>query len=447
MGCNTLLNQTERLKQFMNILIKDILTVLPDSTEICSVYISGDKIVSVQKGSDNSVEPKDFKADKTINGTDKLLMPGFINAHTHAPMTILRNCADDLLFNDWLFSKILPLEEKLTGEDCYWGTMLSMIEMISTGTTSFIDMYYFLDDMARAVDEAGMRAVLSRGLISDSNDPSVGESRLHEAFEIMDRWKSNSHIDFMLAPHAPYTCDFGYLQEVAQEAKSRDLRIKSHLSEGPVETVTIKDKYDCTPTELYEKAGILSDKILVAHCVQVTDNDIEILAKHNVNIVTNPVSNLKLANGIAPVPKMLKAGINVALGTDGAASNNSLNMFRELAFLALVHKGVNRDAVAVTASDAFTIATKNGAKVMGRDDLGEIKAGNTADLVLLDLNCPNMQPLNNPRSSLAYSANGSEVSTVIVGGRILMENKEFTTIDTEKVYYNISKICERIGIQ
>ena len=429
----------------MNILIMNVLTVLPESVETCSVYVSNGKIASIQTKQEPQTTPENFKAGKTIDGTGKLLIPGLINAHTHAPMTLLRNCADDLLFDDWLFGKIMPLEEKLTGEDCYWATMLAMIEMINTGTTSFIDMYYFIDDMARAVSETGMRAVLSRGLSSDSDDPSYGEIRLREALDAIETWKDHSHIDFMLAPHAPYTCDPGYLSEVALEAKHRKLGLNTHLSEGPVETVTIRERYNCTPTEMYESAGILTDTTLVAHCVQVTDSDIEILAKHGVHIITNPVSNLKLANGIAPVQKMLRAGINVALGTDGAASNNTLNMFRELGLLALIHKGVNRDALAITASEAFAIATKNGAKAMRRSDLGEIKTGNTADLVLLDLNRPNMQPTNNPFSSLAYSANGSEVETVIVGGRILMENREFQTIDVDKVYFEVSKICERIG--
>lgn len=429
----------------MNIIIKNVLTVLPESVETCSVYISDGKIASIQRKLEPQPTLENFKAEKTIDGAGKLLIPGLINAHTHAPMTLLRNCADDLLFDDWLFGKIMPLEEKLTGEDCYWGTMLAMIEMISTGTTSFIDMYYFIDDMARAVSETGMRAVLSRGLSSDSNDPSYGETSLREALDAIETWKEHPYIDFTLAPHAAYTCDPGYLKEITLEAKYRKLALNTHISEGPVETVTIRERYNCTPTELYEKAGALTNTTLAAHCVQVTDSDIEILAKHGVHILTNPVSNLKLANGIAPVPKMLKAGINVAVGTDGAASNNALNMFRELGLLALIHKGINQDALAVTASEAFAMATKNGAKAMGRSDLGEIKTGNTADLVLLNLNRPNMQPINNPFSSLAYSANGSEVETVIVGGRILMENKEFQTIDVEKVYFEISKICERIG--
>ncbi|MCL2248759.1 MAG: amidohydrolase [Oscillospiraceae bacterium] len=430
----------------MNILIKEILTLLPkadDCTDFevksCSIYIKDGIIESID------AEPDGFKADKTIEGSGKLLMPGLINAHTHASMSILRNCADDLLFNDWLFGRIMPLEDKLTGKDCYWGAKLAILEMIRTGTTSFIDMYYFMDDLAEAVDESGIRAVLSRGLIGNADDPSVGESKLKEAFDAIEKWKGHDRINFMLAPHAPYTCDDSYQRTVAAEAKRLNLRINTHISESLAENENIQKSYGCSPVELLDKTGLLTDKTIAAHCVHLSDCDIKILADRGVCVVTNPVSNLKLANGIAHVPKMQKAGIKLALGTDGAASNNTLNMFRELSTLSLIHKGANHDCLAVTAKEGIVIATQGGAAAMGRDDLGVIKPGNTADLIILNLDNPNMQPCNNLVSSLAYSTNGSEVETVMVGGRLLMENKEFLTIDSERVYHEVSKICERIG--
>jgi len=423
----------------MNILIKDILTVLPDEAITCSVYISNGVIKSITS------EPEGFIVDKTIFGNGKMLIPGLVNAHTHAPMTLLRNCADDLLFDEWLFKRIFPLEEKLTGDDIYWGTMLAVTEMLRTGTTSFIDMYDFMDDMVRAIEDTGIRAVLSRGIVGDPNDLAIGEAKLSDALNIAERYKGHKNITFMLAPHAPYTCNEEFQRVVAEEAKRVNMAINTHLSEGPVEIETIKNQYGCTPVELMDRTGLLTDTTVAAHCVQVTDSDIEILAKRGVTVATNPVSNLKLANGVAPVPKMLKAGVKVALGTDGAASNNTLNMFRELSYLSTIHKGVNHDALAITAQEGFSIATKGGAMAMGRNDLGEIKPGNVADLVILNLDCPNMQPVNNPLSSLAYSTNGSEVETVIVGGKILMENREFPHIDTKRVYHEVSKICERIG--
>ena len=422
----------------MNILIKDILTVLPDGVETCSVYISNGIIKSV------TTEPEGFIVDKTIFGAGKMLIPGLINSHSHATMTILRNCADDLLFDDWLFGRIMPLEDKLTAEDNYWGTTLAIMEMLRTGTTCFIDMYYYLDELVRAVNDSGMRAVLSRGLMN-SDGPDAGDKRLQEALDAVERHKGFDTINFVLSPHAPYTCDEGFQRTIAQEAKRLGLPIKTHISEGLVEKENILKQYGSTSVELMDKTGLLSDTTIAAHCVHVSDSDIAILAERGVTVVTNPVSNLKLANGVAPVPKMLKAGVNVALGTDGAASNNTLNMFRELAVLSTVHKGINHDALAVTAREGFDIATKGGAAAMGRKDLGEIKPGNIADLAILDLKCPNMQPVNNPISSLAYSAYGTEVETVMVGGKILMENREFLTIDADKVYHEVSKICDRIG--
>ena len=423
----------------MNILISDILAVLPDGVKTCSVYISDGVIASL------SSPPDGFVPDRTISGSGKMLIPGFINTHTHAPMTILRNCADDLLFNDWFFGRVSPLEDKLNGSDCYWGTMLAVMEMLRSGTTSFIDMYYFMDDMASAIEKPGIRAVLSRGLIGGADDPSAGEIRLREALEAVEKWKTLANLNFMLAPHAPYTCDDGFQREIAAEAKRQGLAINTHISESLTEIETIREKYGCTPVELLDRTGLLTDTTVAAHCVQITDSDISILAKRGVHVVTNPVSNLKLANGVAPVMKLLDAGVSVSLGTDGAASNNSLNMFRELSALTLIHKGINHYAQAISAREGFSIATVNGAAAMGRSDIGEIKQGSKADLVILDLDQPNMQPVNNPVAALAYSANGSEVETVIVGGRILMDNREYLTIDSEKVYFEVDKICERIG--
>ncbi|MCL2409457.1 MAG: amidohydrolase [Oscillospiraceae bacterium] len=422
----------------MNILIKDILAVLPDGVETCSVYISGGLIVSV------SEEPAGFRADKTIFGAGKLLIPGLINAHTHAPMAIFRNCADDLLFNDWLFGRIFPLEEKLEPEDCYWGTMLAIMEMLRNGTTSFIDMYH-PDECSRAAEETGIRTVQSRGLLGGADDPEAGERRLRTALEEIEKWKGHDNISFMLAPHAPYTCDEGYQREIAAEAKRLALPINTHISESLAENETIRERYGCTPTELFDRAGLLTGTTVAAHCVHLTDSDIEILADRGVHVVTNPVSNLKLANGVAPVMKMLKAGVKIALGTDSAASNNSLNMFRDLSMLTLIHKGVNHNAQAISAREGFNIATKNGAAAMGINNLGEIKPGYIADLCILDLDRPNMQPVNDPVAALAYSANGSEVEAVIVGGKILMENREFANIDSARVVYEVNKICERIG--
>lgn len=423
----------------MKILISDILALVPDGATVCSVAVDNGLICAV------GAAPTDFKPDKTISGSGKMLIPGLINAHTHAYMTIFRNCADDLKFNDWLFGRILPLEDKLSPEDCYWGSMLGIMEMLSTGTTAFNDMYVFTDAAARAVSDTGIRAVLSRGLTGDRENVEGGQLRLREAFTEIEKWAGIDNISFMLAPHAPYTCDDIYQQEVAREAKRLGVRIHTHLSESLSEMETIRDKYGSTPPELFDKTGLLTNQTVAAHCVYLTAGDIELMAKRGASVVTNPISNLKLANGVAPVPKMLRAGVNVCLGTDGAASNNALNMFRELGLLTILHKGVTGDPQAVTAREGFEIATKNGARALGLGNVGEIRPGMKADLAILDLDRPNIQPLNDPVAALCYSANGSEVETVLVGGKIVMENRQFIAIDKEKVLYEVNRVCERIG--
>jgi 5-methylthioadenosine/S-adenosylhomocysteine deaminase len=423
----------------MKILIRDILAILPDGEKVTSVLVEDGTIASVGD------LPPGFKADKTIPGSGKLLIPGLINAHTHVYMTIFRNCADDLKFNDWLFGRILPLEDKLTPEDCYWGTLLGFMEMLSSGTTAFNDMYIFTDTAAWAAAETGMRAVLSRGLSGGADDRAGGEKRIRDAAAEIEKWKGHENITFMLAPHAPYTCDDGYQREVAAEADRLGVPIHTHISESLSEMETIREKYGCTPPELYDRTGLLTDKTVAAHCVYLTDSDIELMAKRGASVATNPVSNLKLANGGAPVPKMLEAGVNVSLGTDGAASNNTLNMVRQRGLLAILPTGATGDPEPVGARRALEIATKNGAKALGLGSVGEIKPGMKADLAILDLDRTNLQPLNNPVAALAYSANGSEVETVMVGGKILMENRQYTTIDRDKVLYEVNRICERIG--
>ncbi len=425
----------------MKILIRDILAVLPDGVKTCSVAVEDGVIAAI----DNI--PPGFAADKTIFGSGKMLIPGFVNAHTHVYMTVFRNCADDLTFNDWLFGRILPLEDKLTPEDCYWGSLLGIMEMLSTGTTCYNDMYIFTDASARAATESGIRAVLSRGLTGGADDAEGGQNRLRQAFAEIEKWRGTENLSFMLAPHAPYTCDTGYQEEVAREARRLGVRIHTHISESRAEMNTIQERYGCTPPEIMDKTGLLTDRTVAAHCVYLTDDDIALLANRGVSVATNPVSNLKLANGVAPVPKMLKAGINVALGTDGAASNNTLNMFKDLSLLSILHKGATGDPQAVTAREALDIATKNGARALGLTDVGEIRAGMRADLAVIDLDRPNLQPLGDPVAALSYSMNGSEVETVMVNGRILMENKNFLTIDRDRVLYEVNAVCERIGIR
>jgi 5-methylthioadenosine/S-adenosylhomocysteine deaminase len=431
----------------MSTLFKEIKALLPSPDggfEIrdCSVFVDGDSIASIRGVPEGSV------ADTVIDGKGKLLIPGLVNSHTHVYMTMFRNCADDLAFSDWLFGRILPLEERMTAEDCYWGGLLGYMEMIATGTTSSLDMFVFPETAARAASDAGVRAVLSRGLTGGEDDRAGGARRLREARAEIEKWRGKSElITYMLGPHAPYTCDPGYLKEVAALADELKLGVSVHLAESRDEIRTVRDRYGRTPTEYLDMAGILCETTVAAHCVHLTESDIDLLARRGVSVATNPVSNLKLGNGAAPVPKMLEAGINVCLGTDGAASNNTLNMFRELGFLALIHKGAAEDARVVSAPQALRAATAGGAKALGLGGVvGEIRPGLKADLAVLDIEAPWMKPHNGLLSSLVYSANGSEVETVMVNGRLLMKNREFLTIDRERALYEVDKTCRRLGL-
>ena len=428
----------------MGIVIKNALAVLPQGEEDVvretSLYIEGDKITAIGD------KPAGFVEDKVIDGKDKLVIPGLINCHTHSYMSFMRNVADDLSFMDWLFGTIDPIEQQMTDEDTYWGANLAIIEMMKSGTTCFNDMQMNIHQTTRAVKESGMRAVICRGLVGSGND-EAGQSRLRQAYEERDAAKDCDRLTFRLGPHAPYTCDDEFLKIVAAQAQKEHMGIHTHLSESESEISQIQEKYGCTPIALAEKCGIFDVPAIVAHCVQVTDEDIDILKKKNVSVVTNPASNMKLGNGFAPVAKMLEKGVNVCLGTDGAASNNCLNMFHELSLLTLIHKGTGRTPQCVSAKEGFRIATLNGAKALGLEkEIGSIEVGKKADLVILDLNTPSLTPRNNLIAGLSYSANGSEVDAVIINGQITMEGRKLLTMDEALVYSKIQDIIVRMGL-
>ena len=428
----------------MGFVIKNALVVLPqveeDVVRETSLYIEGDKITAIGD------KPAGFVEDKVIDGKDKLVIPGLINCHTHSYMSFMRNVADDLSFMDWLFGTIDPIEQQMTDEDTYWGANLAIIEMMKSGTTCFNDMQMNIHQTTRAVKESGMRAVICRGLVGSGND-EAGQSRLRQAYEERDAAKDCDRLTFRLGPHAPYTCDDEFLKIVAAQAQKEHMGIHTHLSESESEISQIQEKYGCTPIALAEKCGIFDVPAIVAHCVQVTDEDIDILKKKNVSVVTNPASNMKLGNGFAPVAKMLEKGVNVCLGTDGAASNNCLNMFHELSLLTLIHKGTGRTPQCVSAKEGFRIATLNGAKALGLEkEIGSIEVGKKADLVILDLNTPSLTPRNNLIAGLSYSANGSEVDTVIINGQITMEGRKLLTMDEALVYSKIQDIIVRMGL-
>ena len=431
----------------MKILLKNIYAALPAGEQgfphvgQCDIGIDSSRIAFAGEA------PADFIPDKIIDGTDKLVIPGLVNAHTHAAMTLLRHRADDLPFSDWLFGHIFPMEDRLQPGDCYWGTMLAICEMLRSGTTCYNDMYFFTEDSVRACAESGMRAVFSQGLLGDSRTDPAGLSRLESAVSDVRKYNNtqDGRLTFMLAPHAPYTCAPDYIELIIAQAKELGVGLHTHLGESRGELATIAEKYGKTPFEYMEDLGLFELPTIAAHCIYMTDSDIEIAARHGMSAATNPVSNLKLSNGIAPVKKLLAAGVNVALGTDGAASNNSLNMIRELGYLCLLHKGKEEDAECVPAAQGLHIATMGGAKALGlADEIGSIEAGKKADLAILSLNHSHFTPRSNLLAALCYGAQGNEVETVFVDGEILLESSNLTKIDEERVRWEAQKIAERV---
>lgn len=377
----------------------------------------------------------DWRPDQIIDGTGKLAIPGLINTHTHAAMSLFRSYADDMLLMDWLKTRIWPAEAKLTADDVYWGSQLAIAEMIRSGTTTFADMYFFMPEVAKAVAETGMRAVLARGMagVAPTARQALEES---EALFAEFHGSADGRITVMLGPHAPYTCPPEFLARVVALARKLGAEIHIHLAETAGEVAECQTAYGKSPIALMDEVGLLDCGVLAAHCVHVSPEDIRIMKNKQVRIAHNPGSNMKLASGIAPVPQMLEAGLTVGLGTDSAASNNNLDMLEEIRLTALLHKMHSNDPLAIPAGTAVELATTGGAKAIGLGKItGKLAPGYKADIVLLDMSGLHWYPRHDRLSLLAYSAAGSDVHTVIVNGRIVLENKQLKTIDEERLIH------------
>ena len=376
--------------------------------------------------------PDKFQADKVIDATDQIALPGLVNAHTHIPMSLFRNYADDIPFWPWLLEKIKPVEDHLSAEHVYWGAKLGVLELIQSGVTCFSDMYFYMDDVAKVVKESGIRACLS-GVLLEVNDS--GPTFMKAALDFHDSWhgKADGRIKAFFGPHSMYLCGPEYLRETTEEALKRQTRIHIHLSESRQEVVNCIKKFGKSPVKHLADLGIFECRTAAAHCVHVSKEDIELLKKYNVSVLNNPTSNMKLANGFAPIHAMLNKEINVALGTDGSASNNNVNLFEEMHLAALVNKAVTEDAESVSAQQVIRMATINGATALGlENEIGSIEVGKRADLILLDADKPHYFPRHNPASSIAYSAQAADVCTVLVNGKVLMENYELKTINVQE---------------
>jgi 5-methylthioadenosine/S-adenosylhomocysteine deaminase len=423
----------------VKILIKNAFAILPEGCETdVSVCIADGEIVSVR------TVPEGFTPDRVIDAADRLLVPGFVNAHTHVHMTALRNRADDLSFMTWLFDKVVPMEDKLTTEDAYWSCQLAFMEMLESGITSFMDMHMFPDTMARTTLDAGFRAVLTRGLQGGEDDPENDERRIRESKQDIERYAGAPTLGFMLAPHAPYTCGERYLRRIAELAGELDVGVHTHLSESLDEQDRIRARCGKSPAEYYDACGILRENTVCAHCVYLSESDMALLAARGTSVAHNAASNMKLGNGFADVPAMLAHGINVCLGTDSAASNNNLSLLREMQLAALIHKGTHGDAAVLNARTVFDMATVNGAKALGlAGKVGQVRAGMRADLSLFPLDSPGFFPIGEPKAALCYSSAGLKAETVLIDGRILLDKGEFKTIDSERVMREIRALVKR----
>jgi 5-methylthioadenosine/S-adenosylhomocysteine deaminase len=376
-----------------------------------------------------------ISAEERINAKGKVALPGLINCHTHVAMTLFRGLAEDKPLDVWLRETIWPLEAKLTRDDVYVGALLGCLEMLKSGTTCFADMYFYEDMVARAVSESGLRAVLAEGIIEAGNK-AQGEKMLHASVGFAKSFDgyADGRVKTMLGPHAAYSCSPELLVKVRDKAKELDVGVHIHLAESAELFKKFKGKYGRSEVEFLDRLGFFRGHVLAAHCINLSKSDMHILAKRGVNAVYVPVANMKLGLGAAKVKELADLGVNTALGTDGPASNNTLDMFETMKFGALLQKFVYRKPEVLSAYEVLKMATINGAKALGLEKtIGSIEVGKRADIILIDLAKPHLKPLHNVYAAIVYSAKGSDVDTVIVDGKILMENRVVKILDESAV--------------
>lgn len=381
-------------------------------------------------------------ADEVIDGTDKLVIPGLINAHTHLGMSLLRNLSDDYPLYEWLNDVIWPFEAKMGPEDIYWGTKLSLVELIRSGVTCYCDQYYFMNRVGDATLESGIRGMLTRGIIEDDKK----EEKLKETRELYDNYHGREgRLKVVPSPHAIYTNGTEFLKEIIAMAKDMDGMINIHMSETVKEVEDCKKEHGMTPIEYIDSIGMTDLHVIAAHCVHITDEEIDLVKDKEFFPVYNPTSNLKLASGFTPVQKMLDAGMKVAIGTDGSSSNNNQNLLEEMHIGSIVNKAVNMDAEAVPAMEVIKMATIQGARALGWDEeIGSIEPGKQADLVFFDLNAPSFTPKNNLISALCYSAQSSDICQVMVAGKTIFKDGKVLTLDEEEIKREVRERTERI---
>lgn len=420
------------------ILIKNAI-IIGDEIKKGSLITENDKISEIDY-SNSSLN----HADEVIDAEGKVLSPGLVNTHTHLSMSLMRGLADDMPLDTWLNDHIWPVEANLDGEHCYAGAMLACAEMIRSGTTCFNDMYFFMDHVADAADKAGIRGTLSHGMI-DLGDEEKRKAEFKETQRIIDKCHdtADGRIKVAFGPHSPYTCSRELLEGVRKEADKQGLRIHIHVSETQKEVEDVMEASGKRPFEYLDEIGLLGSDVLAAHAVWLDEDEMDIIKERGVALSHNPASNMKLASGVSPVSKLLEKGICMSLGTDGAASNNNLDLLEEMKLAALLQKVTTLDPTAMPAQKVFDMATRGGAAALGlEDEIGTIEVGKKADLILVDMKSSSLTPLRNPISHLVYSANGADVDTVICNGEMLMKNRELLTIDEAEVISRAEEASE-----
>lgn len=369
------------------------------------------------------------------DGRHRLLLPGFFNVHSHAPMTLLRGYAENLPLARWLNEKVFPFEDELSDEAAYYGTQLAIAEMLACGTVSFTDMYFFLGGMTKAILESGIKCNLSRGLTVFDDSRYEQTAAYRDNLRLLDEWNgmNGGRLLADLCIHGEYTSTPGVVEAVAAHAKARGARMHIHLSETQAEHEDCKQRHGMTPAAYMQAHGVFDVPTTAAHCVWLEGEDFSILRQHGVTVACCPASNLKLGSGFADVPRMLEMGINVALGTDGAASNNDLNILKDLYLFAVAYKGYFRDPIVVTPAQALYAATRAGALAQGRADSGRLAVGCRADLCVIDTDTPQFVPMTDAACNVVYAAQGADVRLTMVDGEVLYRDGEYRTIDIERV--------------
>ncbi|NOY68429.1 MAG: amidohydrolase [Deltaproteobacteria bacterium] len=409
------------------------------------VAVSGDTIFEVGKSGDVSMP----ETARIIDARGGIIMPGLVNTHTHAAMTCFRGLADDLPLMDWLEKHIFPAESRLNYNTVLAGARLGCAEMLLSGTTCFCDMYLFEDAVGEAARAAGMRAVVGE-VLYDFDSPNYGS--IEKGFEytryLIEKWQDDPLVSVAVEPHSPYLCDPELLCRAAAISGEYGIPLVIHVSETIDELETIKKRYGKTPVGHLADIGVLSSRTVACHCVAVSDDDIRLLSENHVNVSHNPESNMKLAAGVAPVPQMLSAGITVGLGTDGPASNNDLDMFAEMDTAAKLHKVNTLDPTVVDARTVLRMATIDGARALGLGNVcGSLEPGKKADIIVIDTRKPHLTPMYDPCSHLVYAVRANDVSSVIIGGNIVVENRRINTFDVDEIMAEIKEIGKGIALK